>query len=312
MGMSAHYGAYKDPASIPQSISTIHHALDQGVNFLDSSDSYGQGANEELIGQALKGRREKAILATKFGIVWDTGGPSRGTSGEPSYVVKCCEDSLRRLDTDVIDLFYMHRMDPDTPIEDTVGALSRLIEQGKVRYLGLSECGADTLKRAHATHPITALQTEYSLWSREPENEMIPLCRKLGIGYVAYSPLGRGFLTASVQSRDELMEDDSRRNMPRFSDENFDLNKRLLKPLKEISQEKECTPAQIALAWVLAQDENIIPIPGTKQKKYLEQNMAAVEITLSKENLDQLHHVFKNTATAGTRYAAPGLKELGI
>ena len=304
MGMSDFYG----PADDRESISVIHRALDLGVDFLDTADIYGIGRNEALVGQALKGRRDGVVLATKFGNVRDAGGRFLGINGRPEYVRQACDVSLRRLNVELIDLYYQHRVDRSVPIEETVGAMSRLIEEGKVRFLGLSEASPATLRRAHATHPISALQTEYSLWSREPEDEIIATCRELGISFVAYSPLGRGFLSGKIQKLDDLAPDDWRRNMPRFLGENFAKNLNLVRHVQELAAAKGCTPSQVALAWVLAQGENILPIPGTTSRAHLEENLAALEITFTTEELARINEIAPQGVAAGERYAEMAMK----
>ena len=313
MGMSISYGEPNDE----ESISTIHRAIDLGVDMLVTSDAYGNGVNEELIARAIKGRRDKVLVATKFGNLALAGRGAEGgapalTGGHPDYVPQACEKSLKRLGVDVIDIYGMHRMDKTVPIEDTVGAMKRLVEQGKVRYLQLSEAGAQTIRRAHKFHPIIAVETEYSLWSRDVEKEILPACRELGIGFMAYAPLGRGFLTATMKTLDALLPKDRRREHPRFSQDNIGKNAALLAPLEKIAASKKCTPAQAALAWLLAQGEDIVPIPGTKRRTYLEQNCAAVNVKLTKEEIESLSRAFPLNATAGTRYPEKQLAGLGI
>ncbi len=299
MGMSEFYGARNDE----ESIKVLHHAIDLGVTFWDTADMYGPFHNEELVGKALKGNRNKVTLATKFGIVRDLTNPEkRGVNGKPEYVQSSCEASLKRLNTDVIDLYYLHRRDLNTPIEETVGAMAKLIEQGKIKSIGLSEVSATTLRKAHATYPITALQTEYSLWTRDPENEILQTCKELRIAFVAYSPLGRGFLSGQVKKFEDFEATDYRRFSPRFQGENFDRNLLLVKKIEELASAKNCTPSQLALAWVMAQGENIFPIPGTKRIKYLEENVGALNVHLSIDELKTINDLFPPDAVAGTRY----------
>ncbi|MGA9407130.1 MAG: aldo/keto reductase [Bacteroidota bacterium] len=307
MGMSEFYGTGDDK----ESTATIHRALELGITLLDTADMYGPFKNEELVGKAIKEKRSKVFLATKFGIVRNPANPNvRSINGKPEYVRTSCEASLRRLGVDAIDLYYLHRVDPNTPIEETVGAMSTLVKEGKVRFLGLSEANAKTIRRAYAVHPITALQSEYSLWTRDPEDEILGACRDLGIGFVPYSPLGRGFLTGQIRRIEDLAQDDFRRNSPRFQEENFQRNLDLVKRIENIASQKGCTSSQLALAWVLAQGENIVPIPGTKRRKYLEENVAAVEIVLSKEDLERINEVAPQGAASGTRYPAAAMQLL--
>jgi len=313
MGMSISYGEPNDE----ESIATMHRAIDLGVNLLVTSDAYGNGVNEQLVGKAVKGRRDKVLIATKFGnlALASRGGEGSGpalTGGHPDYVPQACEKSLKMLGVDVIDIYGLHRVDKTVPIEDTVGAMKRLVEQGKVRYLQLSEAGPQTIRRASKVHPIVAVETEYSLWSRDVEQEIVPTCRELGIGFMAYAPLGRGFLTATMKTLDALLPKDRRRDHPRFAADNIGKNAALLAPLEKIAAAKKATPAQIALAWLLAQGGDIVPIPGTKRRTYLEQNCAALDIRLSAEEIETLKRAFPLNVTAGTRYPEKQLSGLGI
>jgi aryl-alcohol dehydrogenase-like predicted oxidoreductase len=304
MGMSDFYG----PAEDAKSISVIHRALELGIDFFDTADMYGVGANEELVGRALEGKHEDVILATKFGNVRAPDGRHLGVNGRPEYVRQACEASLRRLGMKTIDLYYQHRVDPETPIEETVGAMAELVREGKVRWLGLSEASEETIRRAHAVHPIAALQTEYSLWSRDPEDGLLALCDELGIAFVAYSPLGRGFLTGAIRSIDDLAPDDWRRHNPRFQGDNFQKNLALVDAMQEMAQEKHCTAAQLALAWLLARGERIIPIPGTRSTGRLEENAAAVDIELTDAELERLDDIAPQGVAAGTRYGVGGMR----
>jgi len=305
MGMSEFYG----PSDEQESIATIHHALDRGVTFLDTADMYGPFKNEELIGRAIKDRRDQVFLATKFGNVRGANGEFFGVRGDPEYVRSACEASLTRLGVETIDLYYQHRVDPKVPIEDTVGEMARLKDEGKVRFLGLSEAAPRTIRAAYATSPITALQSEYSLFTRDVEAEILPTCRELGIGFVPYSPLGRGFLTGTIQRTEDLAEDDSRRTgrFPRFEGENFDRNQQLASEVKRLAEEKGCTPAQLALAWVLAQGEDIVPIPGTRRRRHLDDNIGALDVHLSKDDLGRIQAIIPVEAVAGLRYAEQGM-----
>ena len=313
MGMSISYGEPDDA----ESVATIQRAIDLGVNLFVTSDAYGNGVNEELLGRAIQGRRDAVVVCTKFGNLAlasrdGAGAGSALTGGHPDHVVQACDKSLRRLGVDVIDVYGLHRMDRAVPIEDTVGAMKRLVEQGKVRHLLLSEAGAQTLRRAHKVHPIAALETEYSLWTRDVEAEILPTCRELGVGFMAYSPLGRGFLTATLKSLDALLPKDRRRDHPRFSEENIGKNAHLLPPLEQIAAARGCVPAQVALAWLLAQGPDIVPIPGTKRRRWLEQNCAAIEQTLTAAEIESLSQAFALNATAGNRYPDKQLAALGI
>jgi aryl-alcohol dehydrogenase-like predicted oxidoreductase len=307
MGMSEFYG----PGDEAESLATLDRALALGVTFLDTADMYGPFTNEALVGRTLRGRRDAVVLATKFGIVRSDDASFRGVNGRPEYVRRSCDASLRRLGTDHVDLYYQHRVDPEVPIEETVGAMGRLVEEGKVRWLGLSEAGPDTVRRAHAEHPIAALQTEYSLWSRDPEDDVLPVLRELGIGLVAYSPLGRGFLTGRFRSPDDLPEGDYRRASPRFQGENFAKNLELVARIEEMARDRGCTPAQLALAWVLAQGADVVPIPGTKRRAYLEENAGALSVHLSAGDLARIEEVAPKGAAAGARYPEAGMKMVG-
>jgi aryl-alcohol dehydrogenase-like predicted oxidoreductase len=299
MGMSDFYG----PRDDEESIAVIHHALDRGLNFLDTADMYGVGRNEALIARAVRGKRDQFVIATKFGNVRDLEtGAFLGVNGKPEYVRSACEASLKRLEVDHIDLYYQHRVDPNTPIEDTVGAMAELVKEGLVRYLGLSEAAPATIRRAHAVHPISALQTEYSLWSRDPEDEILSVCRELGIGFVAYSPLGRGFLTGQIKQFSDFAPDDWRRSNPRFQGENFHKNLELVNNVEALAAKKGCTPGQLALAWLTAQGEDIVPIPGTKRRAYLDENIDALEVKLSTEDLAELERIAPKGVAAGDRY----------
>jgi aryl-alcohol dehydrogenase-like predicted oxidoreductase len=304
MGMTPIYGM-PDDAEVT---ATIHHAIDLGINFLDSADAYANGKNEEVVGRAIKGKRDKFVLATKFGQKpWD---PERRIDSRPEYVQQACEASLKRLGVDMIDVYYQHRVDPTVPIEDTVGAMKRLVEQGKVRYLGLSEAAPETIRRANKVHPIVALQSEYSLWTRDMEGDVLAACREFGMAFVAYSPLGRGFLTGAIKDLGALADNDRRREHPRFSADNLARNVNLLGPLESIAQRLKVTPAQVALAWVLAQGEDIVPIPGTKRRKYLDMNAAAADVRLSREDIAALSKAFPPGVTSGTRYPEAQMKSL--
>ena len=308
MGMSEFYG----PGDEAESIATIHRAIALGIDFFDTSDVYGPFKNEILVGQALRPHRDKVVIATKFGIMRDADGTRHGISGKPEYVHKACDASLQRLGIDTIDLYYQHRVDPNTPIEDTVGAMAELVKAGKVRYLGLSEASPATIRRAHAVHPISALQTEYSLWSREPEEEIVPTLRELGIGFVPYSPLGRGFLTGQIQRPENIADDDWRKSSPRFQGENFQKNLDVVRKIEQLAVKKNCKPSQLALAWVLAKGEDFAPIPGTKRRKYLEENAAADQIRLTDEDLAEIDAIAPHGIAAGDRYNADGMRSLNV
>jgi aryl-alcohol dehydrogenase-like predicted oxidoreductase len=308
MGMSEFYGATDER----ESIATIHRAIDLGCTFLDTANIYGIGRNEELVGRAIKNRRAKVVVATKFGIVRTADPKERGVSGRPEYVRQCVEESLKRLNIDVIDLYYQHRVDPNTPMEETVGEMARLVEAGKIRHIGLSEASAATLRRAANVHPIAALQSEYSLWSRDVEAEILPACRALNIGFVPYAPLGRGFLTGAIKTPADLAADDFRRGLPRFQGEHFAKNLELVEVVKQLADAKGCTPAQLALAWVLAQGDTIVPIPGTKRIKYLEENLGALHVEWTHADLKRIDSIMPAAKVAGTRYSEAGLKMVNL
>lgn len=308
MGMSDFYAGRDDN----ESIATLHRAMDLGVTLLDTADVYGMGKNEELVGKAIRGRRNEVLVATKFGNIRGKDGAWLGVNGRPEYVQDACEASLKRLCVSTIDLYYLHRVDTDVPIEETVGAMARLIAQGKVRYIGLSEAAPKTIRRAHATHPITALQTEYSLWTRDPEGELLVTCRELGIGFVAYSPLGRGFLTGRFGKREDLSKDDFRHFHPRFQSGNFERNLSIVEKIETIAKEKRCKASQLALAWLLAQGEDIVPIPGTKRRNYLEENLGALEVELTPKELAGINSAAPPGVTSGPRYAEAAMSRVNL
>jgi len=308
MGMSEFYGSTDEQ----ESVATIHRALDRGVCFLDTADMYGSGRNEELVGRAIKGRRDEVFLATKFGNVRGPNGEFMGVRGDPDYVFEACDASLQRLGVEVIDLYYQHRVDVNVPIEETVGAMAQLVDEGKVRFLGLSEAAPETIRKAHAAHPITAVQTELSLWSRDSEAAVLPTVRDLGIGYVAYSPLGRGFLTGQITSPGDFPEDDFRRFHPRFTGDNFHRNIALVREVEAMAREKGCSTAQLALAWVLAQGDDVVPIPGTRRIKYLDENIAALDVQLGAEDLRRLDEILPPGAASGERYHARGMESINL
>ena len=308
MGMSDFYGGRDES----EAIATVHRALELGVTLLDTADIYGMGRNEELVGRAIRGQRDRVVIATKFGNVRNSDGTFKGVNGKPEYVRQSCDASLRRLGVEVIDLYYQHRVDPDTPIEDTVGAMAALVREGKVRWLGLSEAAPQTIRRAHAVHPIAALQTEYSLWSREPEDDILPTVRELGIGFVAYSPLGRGFLTGRIKRIDDLEADDYRRTSPRFQGDNFQHNLRLAEEINAMASEQRCAPSQLALAWVLAQGNDIVPIPGTKRRNYLEENVGALDVRLDAGDLARIDRILPPGVAAGPRYHPQGMAAVNL